>query len=80
MEGGDLRDQLAIERTRLANERTLLAYVRTGLALSAAGAATIELLPAHTLLRLGAWVLVAAGALTIAGGLYRFQSVRKTLQ
>jgi putative membrane protein len=80
MEGGDLRDRLAIERTRLANERTLLAYVRTGLALSAAGAAVIHVLPAQTLLRLAAWVLVAAGGLTIAGGLYRFDRVRKKLQ
>ncbi|MBI2970621.1 MAG: DUF202 domain-containing protein [Gammaproteobacteria bacterium] len=42
MNEAELRDELAVERTRLANERTLLAYVRTALALAAAGAVIAE--------------------------------------
>ena len=33
----EIRDNMAIERTRLANERTFLAYIRTAMALVLAG-------------------------------------------
>ncbi len=33
----DVRDHLALERTRLASERTDLAYIRTGMSLALAG-------------------------------------------
>ncbi len=33
----EIRDSLAIERTKLANERTFLAYIRTAMALVLAG-------------------------------------------
>ncbi|MEJ8757700.1 DUF202 domain-containing protein [Pontibacter sp. H259] len=38
----EVRDQLAMERTRLANERTLLAYSRTAMALVLAGLSFIK--------------------------------------
>lgn len=37
-----LRDELAIDRTRLANERTYLAYIRSALALLIAGSTIIH--------------------------------------
>jgi len=38
----EVRDQLAMERTKLANERTLLAYSRTAMALILAGLSFIK--------------------------------------
>jgi putative membrane protein len=41
-ENVEIRDRLAMERTKLANERTLLAYVRTSMALVLAGFSLIQ--------------------------------------
>ena len=62
MNKGELRDELAVERTRLANERTLLAYIRTALALAAAGAILLQFFPSYPSLFSIAWVLVVAGS------------------
>ena len=72
MNEAQLRDQLAVERTRLANERTLLAYVRTALALAAGGAVLLQFFPGYASLLGIAWVLVAAGVATTVIGTYRF--------
>lgn len=80
MNEGQLRDQLAVERTRLANERTLLAYVRTALALAAGGAALLQFFPSHPSLLSVAWLLLVAGCATMAIGTYRFLVVRKQLK
>jgi putative membrane protein len=80
MNEGQLRDQLAAERTRLANERTLLAYVRTALALAAGGAALLQFFPAHGLLGIVAWGLVLAGGVTMVIGAFRFAIVRRQLR
>ena len=74
-----LRDELAIERTHLANERTFLAYIRTALALSGAGAVVLHFFSSHSLLFGVSWLLIAAGALTVLIGAYRFVAVRKRL-
>lgn len=37
MKKEDIRDRLALERTRMAGERTDLAYIRTGMSLALAG-------------------------------------------
>jgi putative membrane protein len=74
-----LRDQLAVERTRLANERTLLAYVRTALALAAGGAVLLQFFPAYPSLLWLAWLLIAAGGVTLAVGICRFIVVRGQL-
>jgi putative membrane protein len=79
MDGGELRDRLAVVRTQLANERTLLAYVRTGLAVGAGGAALLQFFSEHTGLRALAWLLIVAGVVVLAAGAYRFRSVRKNL-
>lgn len=79
MTEGEIRDQLAVERTRLANERTLLAYIRTALASAAGGAVVLQLLPSHLVLSGLAWLLVVAGGVMLAVGLYRFSVVRREL-
>lgn len=79
MDEGQLRDQLAVERTHLANERTLLAYVRTALALAAGGAALLQFFPAHSALIMFAWLLIASGGVMLFVGLYRFYAVRRQL-
>jgi putative membrane protein len=77
---GQLRDQLAVERTRLANERTMLAYIRTALALAAAGGAMLQFLPEHASLMSIAWVFIVAGCATMVIGTYRFFAVRRELK
>ena len=80
MHEGQLRDELATERTRLANERTLLAYVRTALALAAGGGALLHFFPGYRSLFGIAWVLIALGAATIVIGTWRFLAVRRRLR
>ena len=41
-ENAEIRDRMAIERTKFANERTFLAYIRTSLALVIAGLTFLE--------------------------------------
>jgi putative membrane protein len=75
----DLRDTLALERTRLANERTFLAYVRTALSLLAGGAVLLQFFstrPSYTAL---AWLLIASGGIVMIIGLLRFLRVRSHL-
>jgi len=79
MTEGELRDQLAVQRTHLANERTLLAYIRTALASAAGGAILLQYFPAYPALLWLAWLLVAAGGFMLAIGVYRFFVVRGTL-
>ena len=79
MNEGQLRDQLAVERTHLANERTLLAYVRTALALAACGAALLHFFPVQPALTVVAWTLLVAGGVMLVTGVYRFYVVRGQL-
>ena len=75
----DLRDELAVERTRLANERTLLAYVRTAMALAAAGAAVLHFYPDSLALLLTAWALVGGGGAALAIGSIRFWKTQRKI-
>lgn len=75
----DLRDKLALERTRLANERTFLAYVRTGLSLLAAAAVLFQFFSSINSYIAVAWVLAGCGFTVLFIGLVRFNSVRKKL-
>jgi putative membrane protein len=79
MNEGQLRDQLAAERTRLANERTLLAYIRTALALAGAGAVLLRFFPASPVLSWIARPFVIAGGVTVAVGVYRFVARTKRI-
>jgi putative membrane protein len=74
-----LRDNLAVERTRLANERTLLAYVRTALALAGGGAAVLHFFPHLPSLLLTGWALIVTGGATLSLGIYRFAMVRRRI-
>jgi putative membrane protein len=80
MNEGQLRDELAVERTRLANERTLLAYIRTALALAAAGAVLLQFFPSYPSLFGIAWVFIAVAAATMVIGTYRFFVVARKLR
>jgi len=77
MNEAQLRDHLAVERTRLANERTLLAYIRTALALAGGGAVLLQFFPSYPSLIGLAWLLVLAGGATIVIGTYRFLVIRR---
>ena len=74
----DLRDSLAVERTRLANERTFLAYLRTGIAFALAGASSIHFLAGTATLVTG-WILIVLAVIVSVVGLWRFLTVRRQL-
>ena len=80
MESTGMRDSLAMERTLLANERTFLAYVRTSLSLLAGGAVLLQLFPTDLRAVTVGWFLVAAGAVVILVGIYRFVRVKRRLK
>ncbi|WP_345223844.1 DUF202 domain-containing protein [Hymenobacter koreensis] len=69
----DLRDQLALERTKLANERTLLAYLRSALTLVVAGFSLMQFFRGHLYVWVGA-VLVPVGVAVAVAGWLRFRS------
>lgn len=80
MENSQLRDEMAMERTRLANERTLLAYMRTALAFAAAGAAILHFYSGDAGLMIGAGLLLIAGVACIVVGAVRFVVMRRRLR
>ena len=75
----DIRDQLALERTRLANERTFLAYVRTALSLIAGGAVLLQFFTNQPSYLLVGWLLAVGGGVVLLIGLIRFFRVRAKL-
>ena len=76
----DMRDTLALERTRLANERTLPAYVRTALSLLAGGAVLMQFFSTRPSYLAVAWLLIACGGGVLLIGLFRFFRVRAHLK
>ena len=78
-ENTDLRDKLALERTRLANERTLLAYIRTALSLIAGSAVLFQFFSTHESYLAVAWLLAGCGLLTLLVGFVRFFTVKANL-
>jgi len=75
----DLRDKLALERTRLANERTFLAYIRTALSLIAAGVVILQFFQERPHFPAIAWLLVISGGAALLIGIVRFFRVRAQL-
>ena len=78
-EDTELRDELALDRTRLANERTLLAYIRTALGVAAGGAVLFHFFLDHWLLRMLGGILMLGAGVILAIGIYRFFSERRRL-
>lgn len=79
MSDTDLRDSLAVLRTRLANERTFLAYARTALALMVCGAALLHFKPDSQWVLVSVSMLVVSGAGVLTFGVYRLHAVQRTL-
>lgn len=79
-ESTDIRDKLALERTRLANERTFLAYLRTALSLIAAAAVLFEFFSTRQDYIAAAWLLAGGGLLALLVGVVRFVNVRARLK
>jgi putative membrane protein len=75
----EIRDMLALERTRLANERTFLAYIRTGLSMLAGAAVLFQFFASIDSYVAAGWVLVVCAVLVLLFGTYRFMQVRATL-
>ncbi|MFT4519190.1 MAG: putative membrane protein [Halioglobus sp.] len=75
----NLRENLAVERTRLANERTFLAYVRTALSLVAGGVVVLQYLAESPGDFFAGWLLAVSGVAVLAIGLVRFITVRAKL-
>ena len=70
----DIRDALALERTRLAAERTYAAWVRTGIAALASGAGAHSLLERVVSARLNktiSCVLILFAVFCFAAGIWR---------
>lgn len=78
-ENTDIRDKLALERTRLANERTFLAYIRTALSLMAAAAVLFQFFSTDSSYATLAWVLAGCGFAMLVVGVVRFFRVRSHL-
>lgn len=76
----DLREKLALERTRLANERTFLAYVRTALSLVAGGVVVLQYLAESPGDIVAGWLLAVSGVVVLAIGLTRFIRVKARLR
>ena len=74
-----LRDQLALERTRLANERTLLAYIRTAIMLAATGATLISLYSDRTSLTASGASLISLGIAVGVIGASRYRKLARLL-
>lgn len=75
----NLRQKLALERTRLANERTFLAYVRTALSLLAAGVVVLQYFSDSAGQIVTGWLLAVAGVVVLVLGLLRFLTVKTRL-
>ncbi len=73
-----LRDYLALERTRLANERTLFSYLRTALYLTLGGIAFLQLQEFRTIKWL-APVCFVLSVVILVTGIIKYFSMRKSL-
>ncbi|MGV3502667.1 MAG: DUF202 domain-containing protein [Adhaeribacter sp.] len=75
----EIRDHLAMERTKLANERTLLAYVRTAMALVVAGFSLLQFF-SNEVYKLVGLAFVPIGLLAGIYGARRFMRKKKEIR
>lgn len=78
-ENVEIRDHLALERTKLANERTLLAYLRTAMALVVAGLSMIEFFT-ENIYKLVGVAFIPMGLVAGVYGFRRFLNKKKKIQ
>src|SRR5687768_3589252 len=78
-ENAEIRDRMAIERTKFANERTFLAYIRTSLALVIAGLTFLEFFD-HTVFKWIGAIFIPAGIITGTYSLYRFKVKQRRIR
>jgi len=71
-----LRDSLAICRTKLAVERTILSYLRTSLTIIVVGLSFIKFFDAPFLTILG-WILIGLAPLLFMFGIVRCKRLEK---
>ena len=69
---------LAIIRTTLANERTFLSFLRTALGLFLGGIGLIKFW-GHPLVEVLGWVFIAAAAVLLGIGIFRYRYARRVL-
>lgn len=74
----ELRDWLAVERTKLANQRTLLAMLRTGLYFLVMGLTIVSLDQLESI-QPYYWVFFLIGAIFIGFGIFYFRKVNKNI-
>jgi len=77
-ENVEIRDSLAIERTKLANERTFLAYIRTAMTLVLAGFSLMNFFQENFYVWAGA-VFIPVGIVIGLVGLRKFVQKRETI-
>lgn len=75
----EIRDHLAMERTKLANERTLLAYVRTAMALVVAGFSLLQFF-SNDIYKLAGLAFVPAGLVAGMYGIRRFMRKKQEIR
>jgi len=74
----EIRDYLAIERTKFANERTFLAYIRTAMALVLAGFSLTQFFK-NDIYKLAGVIFIPVGILAGFYGLRRFLRKKKEI-
>ncbi len=72
----EVKDELAVQRTRLANERNLLAYLRSFIVFLGAGITFIKLFPQDQFLQIFGFILLPVSALFLIQGLISFRRNR----
>src|SRR5688572_15282238 len=78
-ENAEVRDRMAIERTKFANERTFLAYLRTSLALVIAGLTFLEFFDNNIFKWLGG-IFIPTGIIAGFYGLHRFKIKQENIR
>jgi putative membrane protein len=73
----EIRDTLAIDRTKLANERTLLAYLRTAIALVLAGLTFLKVFAQDSFYFGLGLVFIGCGLGVVLFGVYRFTKKKR---
>ncbi|MGV3640032.1 MAG: DUF202 domain-containing protein [Adhaeribacter sp.] len=75
----EIRDHLAMERTKLANERTLLSYLRTSMALVVAGFSLLQFF-SNDVYKLAGLAFVPVGLVAGIYGIRRFMRKKQEIR